>query len=124
MRVIFVGIHNKPDTPPLCSTTRTGKLIDRVIDQIDIECLKTNLFDDDSIPKEPYLIVQHLVIWFYKNMPINGEVIVLLGKDAQKNFVNAIGMKVLNFPHPASIRSNYKKDLYVNSMVKAINQNR
>lgn len=51
-RVIFVGIHNKPGLPPLCSTTRTGKVIDRVISKLIVKnCERKNIFPVEYMPK-------------------------------------------------------------------------
>lgn len=51
-RVIFVGMHNKPGKAPLDSTTKSGKLIDRVIAQLPgLTCEKSNLWDCDYWPK-------------------------------------------------------------------------
>ncbi len=33
-RIIFVGLHNKPHRTPLCASTKTGKLIQKIIWQI------------------------------------------------------------------------------------------
>jgi hypothetical protein len=51
MKVIFVGVHNKPHLKPLDSSTRSGKTIDGIIEQLPgIKCVKTNLFDVDYMP--------------------------------------------------------------------------
>lgn len=46
-RVLFVGIHHLAGLPALCSTTKSGKVIDHVIANLgpDHECIKTNLFN-------------------------------------------------------------------------------
>jgi hypothetical protein len=51
-RIIFVGIHNKPGLPPLCSTTRSGKVIDACIKELKprYRSFKSNLFDTDYYP--------------------------------------------------------------------------
>ena len=52
-RVIFVGMHNKPGKAPLDSTTKSGKLIDRVIEQLPgLTCVKSNLWDLDYFPSK------------------------------------------------------------------------
>ena len=122
MKVFFVGIHNKPGTPPLCSTTRSGKMIDRVIDQIELECVKTNLFDVDYMPSsviEQFALVDQ---WNDKYNPADGDIIVLLGKAVQDGIIRKVGT-LLRFAHPASIRSNIRKDDYVRAIVEAIKDN-
>lgn len=49
-RVVFVGIHNKPGFTPLDSRTRSGKIIDRVTDNVLAFCEKTNLFPINYLP--------------------------------------------------------------------------
>ena len=53
MKIIFVGIHNKKGFEPLDSRTKTGNIIDRIIERCDkgFEFEKTNLFDRDEMPK-------------------------------------------------------------------------
>lgn len=48
----FVGICNKPGLQPLDSSTISGKRVDSIISGITkFECIKTNLFDLDEVPK-------------------------------------------------------------------------
>ena len=51
-RVIFVGIHNKPGLPPLCSSTRTGKVIDQIAMNVSPECQRANLFPVNYLPHD------------------------------------------------------------------------
>ena len=42
-KVVFVGLSNKKDKEPFDKTTNSGKVIDKVINQLDYECFKLNL---------------------------------------------------------------------------------
>ena len=51
MKIIFVGIHNKPGKIPLCSSTPTGKIIKQITEKIKTKkIVKTNLYDVDYLP--------------------------------------------------------------------------
>lgn len=52
VKICFVGIHNKPGKEPLDSTTKTGKVIDRIIEACgeDYEFQKRNLFTGTVFP--------------------------------------------------------------------------
>ena len=52
MKICFVGIHNRPGKTPLDSSTRTGKVIDRIIQACGdgFEFEKRNFFDMDRMP--------------------------------------------------------------------------
>ena len=121
MRVIFVGVHNKPNKKPLDSSTKTGKLIDRIINKLECKVIKTNLFDVDYLPKscdKHY----HALNW-YKNKDANiDDVFVLLGAEVQKNFYCVSGFqKIVRVHHPASKRSHIAMDEYVIETSKQIN---
>jgi hypothetical protein len=71
MRVIFVGMHNKPGMEPLDSRTKSGKLIDRIINELPIDCIKTNLYDD-SWPVD--FEDNDLMLWWIIRPPFCGLV--------------------------------------------------
>lgn len=55
MRIIFVGIHNKPSMAPLDSRTNSGRKVDGASAQIKavwpgVEVVKSNYFDRDDLP--------------------------------------------------------------------------
>lgn len=43
MKIIFVGLSNKIDLKPFDSTTKSGQIIDKIIDNLDDTCFKMNL---------------------------------------------------------------------------------
>jgi hypothetical protein len=53
VRIIFVGVHNKPFKKPLDSRTSSGKRIDKIISHLpNLECEKMNLFNLPSLGYE------------------------------------------------------------------------
>lgn len=118
-KVIFVGMHNKPNKRPLDSSTLSGKRIDSIIENLPYaECVKTNLCDVDYFPGIEELPGFNLD-WHEKQEPGEQTIIVLLGRWVQENFVSKKG-KVVRLPHPASIYGAIKKDEYVNNSVMKI----
>ncbi len=118
-RVIFVGMHNKEGRVPLCSRTKSGQLIDRVIEGVNCECLKTNLYDVDYYPgieQKDALAVD----WHHRICPEPNDIIVLLGAEVHKNFIKRGDLKLLRFGHPASKWSHASMDDYVIRMSDAI----
>lgn len=120
-KIIFVGIHNKPGLKPLDSFTKSGKLIDRIIFDLFTEgflSYKTNLYDTQIMPDKglkKYLSLD----WWTRNRVDYADVIVLLGKEVQLNFIEK-KHKVVKLPHPSRIWSRENKDKYVNTAVKLI----
>lgn len=54
-KIVFIGIHNKPGKSPFCSTTRTGKIVDEIIEKLKeigkFSFEKTNLYPVDYMPE-------------------------------------------------------------------------
>lgn len=127
-RVYLVGLHNKPNTPPLHSKTKSGKLVDRIIDstskgEFRIEFIKTNLFDIEYYPTNDDENFARATEWWKRNEDItDADVIVLLGAAVHRDFVNVSEhKKVVKLAHPASIWSKQKQDDYVfNACIKII----
>jgi len=112
MKIFFVGIHNKPNKTALDSTTKSGKLIDRVILHLKKQnCIKTNLFNLNQIPKK---INQHQEKWIKKYSPSSKDLIFLLGKEVQNLFPKKILCKnIIPLPHPSSIWSKKSQEKYI-----------
>lgn len=115
MKVIFVGIHNKPNKSPLCSTTRSGKIIDRIIEKLpDIECIKTNLYDVDYMPKESdkKLLVQQ---WAERVHIDSGDLIVILGNEVYDHYhnPNPYNYHMIKACHPSSLFGNAEIKEYI-----------
>ena len=54
MKFVFVGIHHKNNLPALCSSTKTGEIIDTIISHFneDFQWEKVNLFPTNYLPME------------------------------------------------------------------------
>lgn len=104
MRVIFVGMHNKPGMKPLDSKTKSGILIDKVAERCrreGMEVLKTNLFNIDRYPKKEE--IRSLSFdWIERVELRQTDIIVLLGGCVHRNFPNTLTVKPIKIAHPAS----------------------
>jgi hypothetical protein len=119
MKVVFVGMHNKPNKQPLDSSTMTGKVIDRIIEKIPVTCIKTNLCDIDYFPKD-ITEINTMAIKYHCNEKFEGdEVFILLGKWVQNHFWYD-DFKTISLTHPAGIYGTRKKDEYIKSAVEKI----
>ncbi len=121
MKIIFVGMHNKPNKEPLCSSTKSGKLIDRIIKKVKpIRYLKTNLYNTEYYPPEnsKERLAQD---WINRYNPQPDDIIVLLGAEVHKHYIERLKIKnVIKIPHPASQRSHVDMKAYVTRAVKQI----
>lgn len=120
MKIIFVGLHNKPNMQPLDSHTKTGKLLDRIIKELPrgIEIIKSNLFDVDYMPCSVDFI-KLIYEWYWEYLPIENDIIVLLGAIVHKEFIFDNG-NIVKIAHPASKRSHGAMDNYVVDSVKKL----
>ena len=123
MKVIFVGIHNKPDTNPLCRFTKTGKLLQKVIDQLpEVEFNKTNLFNIDHFPTTNQDDIGMLARdWWWRIDLEPSDIIILLGAFVHRHFDYKPGWKILKYGHPSGVWDKEKQKLYVQKMLNAIN---
>jgi hypothetical protein len=82
IRVIFVGIHNKPGlSEALCSSTKSGAIIDQVAEGLQkakpnrFITQKTNLFNRSfELPT-----VNPVYHWSKRIRPTEGDIVILLG---------------------------------------------
>lgn len=113
MRIIFVGVHNKPDLQPLCPSTKTGKLVNRIINELPkgFEIEKTNLFNTDYFPEYEEMIDLGNE-WYWTNLPTDEDIIVLLGAITHKQFRHNVN-NLIKIAHPASKYSHKDMDEYV-----------
>ncbi len=128
MKIIFVGVHNKPNTPPLHSSTKTGKIVDKIADAfLNHEIVKTNLFDVDLFPKSTKER-RLLKIDFVNRMGnVSNDIVVLLGAEVHRNTPqNSLGAKkIIKIAHPASTvyhRSKEQTVEYIQNAVKQIKE--
>lgn len=107
MKVVFIGTHFKEGMQALDSRTRSGKLIDRIIELLPgCECYKSNLCPQS---RKPTRSERRAAIAVWK--PTEGAVHVLLGRNV------AVWMSDLNVPdkinleHPGyALRQGRAKD--------------
>lgn len=118
MRIIIVGVHNKIGLSPLDSSTKSGKLIDRIAAQLPIPIEKTNLFDVDYLPVngEKQDLVNE---WYWTQLPTKDDVVVLLGGMVHKEFKHSI-KNLIKIQHPAAQWSHKSMNAYVNGAVGKI----
>lgn len=124
MRVIFVGLHNKPNLSPLCTSTKTGKLIQKIIWQLPLSTItsKSNIFDVDYYPKST-LHFELAQEWFWNQSPTENDIIILLGQATQNAYdIHCVHQdsKVIRVAHPASKRSHESMDEYVKNVSNLI----
>jgi hypothetical protein len=101
-RVIIVGLHNKAGLAPLDSSTASGKRVDELISLLDRPVIKTNLFDCDYLPIDYLEKEEHRALWIDKVNPRPFDIVVLLGKEVQKEFPQ-VACRVIHAPHPSPL---------------------
>ena len=85
MKIIFVGMHNKPGVMPLCTSTKSGKLIRKIYNELpkEIGILKTNLYNIDYYPIQ--LEKYNLALdWHHRINLEFDDIIILLGAEVHK----------------------------------------
>lgn len=121
MRIYFVGMHNKTGKtgtlPPLSNSTKSGKLIDRIIATLPpATYVKTNLYNVDYYPNT-YTEKGQLAMDFVLNHPEIEEtdIMVLLGAEVHQNFPskNVNTKNIVKIAHPSSQRSHAQMRDYV-----------
>lgn len=123
MKVIFVGLHYKPDMKALDSCTKSGKLIDKIIRQLpNEEHVKTNLFQTDYYPAKADLKVLARE-WLFKVDFSESDIVVLLGRTVHEYFPKQeVFCRIINIAHPASKRSHEEMNEYVSKSAELINK--
>lgn len=122
MRIIFVGIHNKPGMKPLDSKTKSGKLIDAIIDLLgdDVECVKSNLFNSDSLPPEE-AFEAGFRDWVNRIDWNSNDIVVCLGELVSDQLYHRL-VQTLKLPHPSRMWSAQSQIDYINNAVVEILQ--
>lgn len=106
MKIIFVGIHNKPDMKALDSRTKSGKIVDRIISELaGHECSKANLYNIDRLPNatEKYLLKTEFMSEYLMNFQSGTDeaLYILLGNMVHREFPKHYS-KIIKLAHPAS----------------------
>jgi len=119
--VYFVGIHHKEGLSALDSSTRGGKLIDRVIERLPADYLaaKTNLFRMFNMlgPKRAEMMAKEWVRFWD---PQEGDAIVLLGDEVQKWFPETPGVQIINSKHPAACWSKSSQQEFIDNIINKL----
>jgi hypothetical protein len=122
MKILFVGVHYKDALPALCSSTKSGKLIDRVIAELpEHKCLKTNVFSTCHLPND-HTYKMALAYSWKQVWKITGEEIVVALGGTVKLYLESVGVKVIHVPHPSSVWAKQKQEEYVTNIVNRIHQ--
>lgn len=142
MNIAFVGLSNKEGKKPLDSSTKSGILIDEVINKLEHNILKTNLCNftplDENCKlryptqKEMDNSVKDLLLSLSEN---NCNIVFLLGdkvthtlekfyKTKIRNIYEHEGVFFISVKHPSYIMT-YKrkeKDIYIENIINIINK--
>lgn len=110
MRLIFVGMHHKPGKIALCSSTKSGKLVDRIAEGF--THIKTNLYGVEYYPKTLSEKEELAYDWISRINPSESDIIVLLGAEVHKNFVHKSN-RIIKIAHPTSQYSHEQMNEYV-----------
>jgi hypothetical protein len=123
-KIIFVGLHNKPKLQPLDSSTKSGKLIDAIINQIPERLsIKTNLYNLELIPTDYQTKnLQYIFEWMKRaRFSKNDDCVVTLGQHVADCF-KSISANIINLTHPAAIWSNKSMTQYAQQSAFSIKQ--
>lgn len=110
-------MHNSPGMQPLDSRTYTGKVVDRIIEDINTETIKTNLAEIEAKPLHP---AAHAEKWHEKHSPKEGDVVVLLGKWVWEHFEYKDGLSIVVVNHPSAVKSRQNHEQYIDEVVEKI----
>jgi hypothetical protein len=117
-------MYYKEHKTALCSSTKSGKVIDNIISRlgIDIEVLKTNLCFTTHMPNEKEIFISRQS-WIDMNEPAKEDVVVLLGAFVHNNFpTDKIDSRIVKIAHPSSTnyRSKAATEEYITNAVSKI----
>lgn len=80
--IIFIGIQDKEGLMPLDSLSRTGRIIDKIINELrNYKCHKTNLFEAGFLPDKKYH-TQYIYRYYFENQAVlnTKPIIICLGE--------------------------------------------
>lgn len=127
MRILFVGMHNKPKMGPLDSCSRSGKLIDRVInalqERLDLfgwDFVKTNLYDKEYFPAQDTIQPITSVFDWAKRVEYTGDdIVIVLGQCVYDVFKKG-NVPYIKLGHPSAVWSHEKQSEYITRAVGAV----
>lgn len=132
MKVLFVGISNKLGKEPFDELTNSGKIVKKIIDNLNCETYKLNIvsyapIDDNKKLRYPTKeeINKEIPIFMKKVDKIRPDIIVLFGNivcDSLKK-INFKNIKIIKEKHPSYMYVYRRKylDEYIIKIVEQIN---
>lgn len=130
-KVLFIGLSDKVGCTPLQSDTRSGQLIDRMIENLNADCHKINLVNFAPLDEKGKLRYPNRkeMDKGYKNLitvleSVEPDICVLLGEKVSKYLSDKIiGFVSIQHPSYISVFKHTNIDDYVYNSVKLINLN-
>ena len=132
MKVLFVGLSNKPNIEPFDSSTKSGQVVDSIIKKINFECYKINFVNYapiDSGGKLRYPTkkeIESAVPDFVNSVAnLRPDLIVSFGAIVSDELrkIDLMNIQIICEKHPSYI-SVYKRkflDEYIDNIVLQIN---
>lgn len=125
-KVFFIGVHNKPGLTPLCSSTRSGKVIDQIIEKVNAKCYKTNFINNTSRPNKmtSLQMVNFGWNWLFRTKYKPGDTVVFLGKWVQEYFPHWLlnDSEIVKVNHPSYPKSKEAIADYIQDTADQINK--
>jgi hypothetical protein len=122
VRIIFVGVHNKPFKKPLDSRTSSGKRIDKIISHLpNLECEKMNLFNLPYLPKGGERLAQ--IDKFFQRAELDPtDILVTLGYEVHRALLDdpRVPCKTLSVLHPSLQYQKITESQYIHDVVSKI----
>jgi len=133
MKILFVGLSNKPNTEPFNSKTNSGKVLDKIIDNLNHECFKRNLVNYAPLSENNKLryptkfeINESLGDFMDYINNLQPDLIISFGNIVSTTLqkIDKIKDIIIYEKHPSYVYI-YKRrflDDYINNMVQKINE--
>lgn len=106
-------MHNKSGMLPLDSRTKTGKIIDSLIVELqgEFDCVKSNLCDTDYFVTDSNELFRQNNRWLEEMDPQKQDIVITLGQWVYDNLRRG-DFKIIKSKHPASLFGITKTDEY------------
>ena len=111
-------MHDKPNMTPLDSKSRSGKLIDRIIELTHTRCVKTNLYNVTSWP-DTHDAYNDVLKWAQRVEYTSDDLIICLGACVQDVFKKGL-IPFIKIGHPSAVWSKEKQVEYIELAIKRI----
>ena len=132
MKVLFVGLSNKPNVEPFDSSTNSGKVVDSIINKLECDCHKVNLVNyapvnENNKLRYPTTNEISAVIPEFMEFVTNlkPDLIVAFGNVVSNELqkIDMLNCKIIYHKHPSYILVFQRKNLenYISKIVSEIN---